>query len=260
VYDGAGNVSALVSATNGAVTATYEYGPFGELTRATGPTSKLNEVMYQSQICDWESGKYYWKYRYYDTSTGRWLNHDPIGESGGANLYAFVGNNPDNVIDATGLNGYPPNFIGPLQPGDVRGPFLPNPNQKPPNWNPSWPTGSDGRGEYTEDPNTGTRYYPHDEDPRHWPHYDDSKGKSYPEKCVKPRPGQKRKPFGDQSPTDPWPQPTQSFWHYVHPIDSWTVNPFGLASGLGATATAGAVVATSEGTVSTPWWLLIFGW
>jgi RHS repeat-associated protein len=105
VYDGAGNVSALVSATNGAVTATYEYGPFGELTRATGQASKLNEVMYQSQICDWESGKYYWKYRYYDTSTGRWLNHDPIGENGGMNLYGFVGNNPVNRIDLFGLAG-----------------------------------------------------------------------------------------------------------------------------------------------------------
>jgi RHS repeat-associated protein len=102
-YDGAGNVSALVSATNGAVTATYEYGPFGELIRATGPTSKLNEVMYQSQICDWESGKYYWKHRYYDTSTGRWLNHDPIAESGGLNMYGFVGNNPMNFFDAFGF-------------------------------------------------------------------------------------------------------------------------------------------------------------
>jgi len=62
-------------------------------------------VMYQSQICDWESGKYYWKYRYYDTSTGRWLNHDPIGENGGMNLYGFVGNNPVNRIDLFGLAG-----------------------------------------------------------------------------------------------------------------------------------------------------------
>jgi filamentous hemagglutinin len=58
--------------------------------------------MYQSQICDWESGKYYWKYRYYDTSTGRWLNHDPIGEWGGMNLYGFVCNSPVNNFDSDG--------------------------------------------------------------------------------------------------------------------------------------------------------------
>jgi RHS repeat-associated protein len=96
-------VTALVSATNGAVTANYEYGPFGELIRATGPTAKLNQVMYQSQINDWESGKYYWKYRYYDTGTGRWLSRDPIGENGGFNLYLFNYNNTINKIDPFGL-------------------------------------------------------------------------------------------------------------------------------------------------------------
>jgi RHS repeat-associated protein len=110
-------VSALVSATNGAVTATYEYGPFGELTRATGQASKLNEVMYQSQICDWESGKYYWKHRYYDTSTGRWLNHDPIGERGGLNLYGFVGNNPVNRIDPYGMDYHYYEYSSSLPPG-----------------------------------------------------------------------------------------------------------------------------------------------
>ena len=105
-YDGNGDVSALVSATNGAVTANYEYGPFGEVIRATGPASKLNQVMYQSQFCDWESGKYYWKYRYFDTSTGQWLSRDPIGEKGEKNLYGFVGNNPINGIDVFGLLDY----------------------------------------------------------------------------------------------------------------------------------------------------------
>ena len=35
--------------------------------------------------------------------TGRWPSRDPIGESGGDNLYAFVGNDPNNEIDSLGL-------------------------------------------------------------------------------------------------------------------------------------------------------------
>jgi hypothetical protein len=32
-----------------------------------------------------------------------WLNHDPIGERGGVNLYVFAGNNPINRLDIFGL-------------------------------------------------------------------------------------------------------------------------------------------------------------
>jgi RHS repeat-associated protein len=51
-------------------------------------------------------------YRYYDPITGRWPSRDPIEESGGVNLYGFVGNNSICNIDAKGLSaadagGYP---------------------------------------------------------------------------------------------------------------------------------------------------------
>jgi RHS repeat-associated protein len=134
-YDGNGNVVALVNAANGTFAGNWEYGPFGEVIRATGPLAKLNPFMFSTKFYDWESGLLYYGYRYYNPSTGRWPSRDPIGEWGGLNLYGFVGNSPVNAFDPSGLSGYPPNFIGPLPPGDVRGPFLPNPNQKPPNWN-----------------------------------------------------------------------------------------------------------------------------
>ena len=41
--------------------------------------------------------------RWYDAVTGRWLSKDPIGLSGGLNLYAFCGNDPINSTDAIGL-------------------------------------------------------------------------------------------------------------------------------------------------------------
>ena len=41
----------------------------------------------------------------YKTVSGRtkWLSRDPIGEEGGLNLYGFVGNDPNNYVDSTGL-------------------------------------------------------------------------------------------------------------------------------------------------------------
>jgi hypothetical protein len=36
-FDGNGNVSALINASNGVTVANYDYGPFGEVIRATGP-------------------------------------------------------------------------------------------------------------------------------------------------------------------------------------------------------------------------------
>jgi len=49
------------------------------------------------------SGVLYYGYRYYDPITGRWPSRDPIGERGGENLYAFVGNRPTNTFDILGL-------------------------------------------------------------------------------------------------------------------------------------------------------------
>jgi len=43
-------------------------------------------------------------FAYYSPSQGRWISRDPIGEHGGVNLYAFVGNDPVNNWDYLGLD------------------------------------------------------------------------------------------------------------------------------------------------------------
>ena len=48
-------------------------------------------------------GIYYFGYRYYEPNLQRWPNRDPIGEAGGINLYAYVGNGPVNRVDPLGL-------------------------------------------------------------------------------------------------------------------------------------------------------------
>jgi RHS repeat-associated protein len=101
-YDGNGNVAALLSAQSAKLSANYEYSPFGETLRATGNAAKLNPFRFSSKYTD-ETGLLYYGYRYYAPSTGRWLSRDPIEESGGRNLYAFVGNNPVKFSDPLGL-------------------------------------------------------------------------------------------------------------------------------------------------------------
>ncbi|NLH73923.1 MAG: RHS repeat-associated core domain-containing protein [Verrucomicrobia bacterium] len=81
-YDGNGNVMALVDASNGSVCAHYEYGPFAEPIRISGPISKLNPLRFSTKYTDDESGFLYYGYRFYNPSTGRWLSRDPIGELG----------------------------------------------------------------------------------------------------------------------------------------------------------------------------------
>jgi RHS repeat-associated protein len=50
-----------------------------------------------------ELGLWYYKTRFYSPTTGRFLQVDPIGYGGGANLYAYVGNDPGNFADPSGL-------------------------------------------------------------------------------------------------------------------------------------------------------------
>ena len=77
-------------------------GPFGEVVRATGPMAKANPFRFSTKYQDDETDLLYYGYRYYDESTGRWLNRDPIAERGGANLYGFVYNDPTQKWDYLG--------------------------------------------------------------------------------------------------------------------------------------------------------------
>ncbi len=101
-YDLNGNVMGLVNATNGIISAKYEYGPFGEVFCSVGDMAKVNPFQFSTKYTDNETDFVYYGYRYYSPPLGRWLSRDPIEEQGGLNLYGFVNNDPVNKWDKLG--------------------------------------------------------------------------------------------------------------------------------------------------------------
>ncbi len=61
-----------------------------------------NNIRFQGQYFDEETGLHYNRYRYYSPYVGRFISKDPIGLLGGFNVYAYTAN-PVQWIDPYGL-------------------------------------------------------------------------------------------------------------------------------------------------------------
>lgn len=103
-YDGNGNVAAVLSADTGLTIGRYEYDPFGRTIRRTGTSlAEQNLIHFSSKPTDIETDLVFFGRRYLSIADGRWLNRDPVEESGGINLYAFLGNAPTSDYDYMGM-------------------------------------------------------------------------------------------------------------------------------------------------------------
>jgi RHS repeat-associated protein len=100
LYDGKGNVMALIDSTE-SIVASYRYDAFGKLLKETGTFDQ--PFRFSTKRYDDQAGLYNFGYRYYNPAISRWMTRDPLGEAGGINLYGFVGNNPVNFVDPWGL-------------------------------------------------------------------------------------------------------------------------------------------------------------
>lgn len=100
--DGLGSIVSLTDIRS-KVVQSYEYTSFGELKKYGGKVK--NSFTFTGREWDKETGLYFYRARYYDPETGRFITKDPIGFAGGdVNLYGYVSNNPVNFVDPWGLN------------------------------------------------------------------------------------------------------------------------------------------------------------
>lgn len=103
ITDGLSSVRAVVN-SSGTEVASFSHDEYGNQLSATGTSPKtwVGGLGVHDDTAD--TRLLYMRRRHYDPTIGRFLNRDPIGLSGGLNLYNYGANSPVNYVDPSGLN------------------------------------------------------------------------------------------------------------------------------------------------------------
>jgi RHS repeat-associated protein len=97
--DALGSVTSLSNSAGG-LAQTYSFDSFGKTT----PTGSLiNPFQYTAREFDTETNLYFYRARYYDPFSGRFVSEDPGRFPGGINFYTYVENDPVGLFDPFGF-------------------------------------------------------------------------------------------------------------------------------------------------------------
>ncbi|MDZ4852594.1 MAG: RHS repeat-associated core domain-containing protein [Pirellulaceae bacterium] len=100
--DHLGTIHDLVN-NSGQVVNHLKYDSYGNVIAESHP-EVTTRYRFTGREFDKETGQMYFRARYYDMQTGRFIAQDPVGfEAGNANFYAYVSNHPTRSRDPDGL-------------------------------------------------------------------------------------------------------------------------------------------------------------
>ncbi|MHB1186972.1 RHS repeat-associated core domain-containing protein [Thiobacillus sp.] len=109
LQDGLGSVVGLVNAT-GTLTANQRFDAWGVKTASSGTTPTYG---YTGREPD-ATGLEFYRARYYHPGIARFASRDPMGMADSISPYAYVKNNPINLIDPLGLKAIDPSILAAL--------------------------------------------------------------------------------------------------------------------------------------------------